>query len=50
MPIFIACLMVFKTNGFKGVLCIECHGEARSKTSFERLSQQAAAIESAASS
>jgi len=43
-PNIVACLKVFKSNGFKGVLSIECHGEGRSKTSFEWLSQQVTGI------
>ncbi len=40
----VECLKVFKKNGFEGVLCIECGGEARSAKSFEWLSRQVAAL------
>lgn len=43
-PNIIECLKVFKKHNFKGVLCIETHGEARSKTSFEWLSKQVKAL------
>ena len=40
----VECLKVFKANDFAGVLCLECGGEARSKDSFEWLSNQIAAL------
>jgi sugar phosphate isomerase/epimerase len=40
----VKCLKVFNDNDFRGVLCIECGGEARSKQSFEWLSEQVATL------
>ena len=40
----ISCLKVFKKHGFRGVLCIECHGEGRSEKSFKWLSEQVASL------
>lgn len=36
----VECLKIFKANNFKGVLCLECGGEARSKDSFEWITKQ----------
>ena len=36
----VECLKIFKKHNFKGVLCVECHGEARSEKSFKWLSKQ----------
>jgi len=38
------CLRIFKKHGFKGGLCLECGGEARSAKSFQWLSKQVAAL------
>ena len=40
----VECLKIFKKHNFKGVLCVECHGEARSAKSFKWLSEQVAAL------
>lgn len=40
----IECLKVFDGAGFTGVLCVECHGEKRSETSYNWLSQQVSAL------
>ncbi len=40
----IECLRLLAEAGFAGTVCIECHGEQRSETSFKWLSQQVAAL------